>query len=361
MVFRDFSRIWARPGHFTSALAKGTKTTTWIWNLHAEAHDFDGHRTSGIINTKVFSSRNAHIALVFLWLGGMHFHGAYLSNYNTWLMNPKHCLPSAHSVWSLIGQDILNSDLGKYFHGEYITSGLFNIWRAEGLISVLSLKYGASVSVLSTLSALLGSYFHMHIVYASAHFDRKFKSLATHHCVILLGLGSISWSGHFIHIALPINKCLDSGITPLIIPWPEDLLFRGAQQIIFPEFGTLSIVDFSIFLLKGISITGSLLNPATGSIFLGLIGVHHFLYWIGLFPPIMYLPIGPSNHLELSTSLLFSGTLSMVFGHHVYAMPIYPYLASDYGTVFSLFCHHINMASFNNNRWWCSHIGLYNT
>jgi photosystem I P700 chlorophyll a apoprotein A1 len=32
---------WAQPGHFSRTLAKGPKTTTWIWNLHADAHDFD--------------------------------------------------------------------------------------------------------------------------------------------------------------------------------------------------------------------------------------------------------------------------------------------------------------------------------
>lgn len=32
---------WATPGHFSRTLAKGPKTTTWIWNLHADAHDFD--------------------------------------------------------------------------------------------------------------------------------------------------------------------------------------------------------------------------------------------------------------------------------------------------------------------------------
>ena len=26
---------WAQPGHFSRTLAKGPKTTTWIWNLHA--------------------------------------------------------------------------------------------------------------------------------------------------------------------------------------------------------------------------------------------------------------------------------------------------------------------------------------
>ena len=37
---------WAKPGHFSRTLAKGPKTTTWIWNLHADAHDFDSHTNS---------------------------------------------------------------------------------------------------------------------------------------------------------------------------------------------------------------------------------------------------------------------------------------------------------------------------
>jgi hypothetical protein len=37
---------WAQPGHFSRTLAKGPKTTTWIWNLHADAHDFDSQTSS---------------------------------------------------------------------------------------------------------------------------------------------------------------------------------------------------------------------------------------------------------------------------------------------------------------------------
>ena len=48
---------WAQPGHFSRTLAKGPKTTTWIWNLHADAHDFDS-QTSSLedISRKVFSA-----------------------------------------------------------------------------------------------------------------------------------------------------------------------------------------------------------------------------------------------------------------------------------------------------------------
>ena len=36
---------WSKPGHFSRTLSKGPATTTWIWNLHADAHDFDSHTT----------------------------------------------------------------------------------------------------------------------------------------------------------------------------------------------------------------------------------------------------------------------------------------------------------------------------
>ena len=32
--------LWAKPGHFSRALSKGPSTTTFVWNLHADAHDF---------------------------------------------------------------------------------------------------------------------------------------------------------------------------------------------------------------------------------------------------------------------------------------------------------------------------------
>ena len=47
---------WSQPGHFDRTLARGPKTTTWIWNLHALAHDFDTH-TSDLedVSRKIFA------------------------------------------------------------------------------------------------------------------------------------------------------------------------------------------------------------------------------------------------------------------------------------------------------------------
>jgi len=77
MLFRYINtRIWSKAGHFNKALSKGPKTTTWIWNLHSNAHDFELHiqqSSMAVITRKVFSSNLAHLSLVFFWISGMLF------------------------------------------------------------------------------------------------------------------------------------------------------------------------------------------------------------------------------------------------------------------------------------------------
>ena len=102
---------WAKPGHFSRTLAKGPKTTTWIWNLHADAHDFDV-QTSSLedISRKIFSAHFGQLAIILLWISGMFFHGARFSNYSAWLTSPLLVKPSAQVVWPIVGQEILNGD-----------------------------------------------------------------------------------------------------------------------------------------------------------------------------------------------------------------------------------------------------------
>ena len=90
--------LWSKIGYFCYSLSKGDKTTTWIWNIHADAHDFDIHQNPKTVTAKIFASNISHLSLVFFWLSGMHFHGAYFSNLNSWQLNPNHCLPSAHTI-----------------------------------------------------------------------------------------------------------------------------------------------------------------------------------------------------------------------------------------------------------------------
>jgi photosystem I P700 chlorophyll a apoprotein A1 len=43
---------------------------------------------------------------------------------------------------------------------------------------------------------------------------------------------------------------------------------------------------------------------------------------------------------QLAINLALFGSLSIVVAHHMYSMPPYPYLATDYATQLSLFTHH---------------------
>ena len=126
---------WAKPGHFSRTLAKGPKTTTWIWNLHADAHDFDSQTNSlEEVSRKIFSAHFGQLAVIFLWLSGMHFHGAYFSNYLAWLNNPTSIKPSAQVVWPIVGQEILNADVGGNFQGVQITQAFSNYGERKGLL-----------------------------------------------------------------------------------------------------------------------------------------------------------------------------------------------------------------------------------
>ena len=81
------NRVWSKAGDFNKAFSKGPQTTTWIWNLHSDAHDFHIQQSFRPMNIarKVFASNLAHLSIVFFWITGMHFHGAYFSNYDIWL------------------------------------------------------------------------------------------------------------------------------------------------------------------------------------------------------------------------------------------------------------------------------------
>jgi len=103
---------WGKPGHFSRTLAKGPSTTTWVWDLHADAHDFDSHTTDlEDISRKVFSAHFGQLGVIFIWLSGMYFHGARFSNYEAWLSDPTHIKPSAQVVWPIVGQKFLTETL----------------------------------------------------------------------------------------------------------------------------------------------------------------------------------------------------------------------------------------------------------
>ncbi|WP_448605061.1 photosystem I core protein PsaA [Thermoleptolyngbya sp.] len=373
--------LWAKPGHFDRTLAKGPKTTTWIWNLHADAHDFDSH-TSDLedISRKIFSAHFGHLAVIFIWLSGMYFHGAKFSNYEAWLTNPTGIKPSAQVVWPIVGQEILNADVGGGFQGIQITSGLFQLWRASGFTNSFQLYCTAIGALVMAGLMLFAGWFHYHKAAPKLEWFQNVESMMNHHLAGLLGLGSLGWAGHQIHVSLPINQLLDSGVAVKDIPLPHEFILNSSLMAdLYPSFSkgltpffTLNWGEYADFL----TFKGGL-NPVTGGLWLSDTAHHHLAiavlfiiaghmyrtnWGIGhSMKEILEAHKGPftgeghkglyeilttSWHAQLAINLAMMGSLSIIVAQHMYAMPPYPYLATDYPTQLSLFTHHMWIGGF---------------
>jgi photosystem I P700 chlorophyll a apoprotein A1 len=375
---------WGKPGHFDRTLAKGPKTTTWIWNLHANAHDFDSH-TSDLedVSRKIFSAHFGHLAVVFVWLSGMYFHGAKFSNYEAWLGDPIGIKPSAQVVWPIVGQEILNADVGGGFHGIQITSGLFQMWRAAGITNSYQLYCTAIGGLVMAGLMLFAGWFHYHKAAPKLEWFQNVESMLNHHLAGLFGLGSLGWAGHQIHIGNPINELLDKGVPIDKIPLPHEFLTNTQLMAdIYPSFSkglapffTLNWGEYADFL----TFKGGL-NPLTGGLWLTDTAHHHLAIAVMFIvaghmyrtnwgighsikeileangpDPFMITGTGHKGmfevltrswHAQLAVNLAIGGSVTIIVAQHMYAMPPYPYLATDYATVLSLFTHHMWIGGF---------------
>lgn len=385
---------WSKPGHFDRTLAKGPKTTTWIWNLHANAHDFDSH-TSDLedVSRKIFSAHFGHLAVIFVWLSGAYFHGAKFSNYEAWLTNPTAIKPSAQVVWPIFGQEILNADVGGGFHGIQITSGLFQLWRANGITNSYQLYCTAIGALVMAALMLFAGWFHYHVRAPKLEWFQNVESMMNHHLAVLLGCGCLGYAGQQIHVSLPINACMDAidAGAPLTvggkliktvadIPLPHEwILTPGLMADIYPSFAkgltpffTLNWGAYTDFL----TFKGGL-NPTTGGLWLTDTAHHHLALAVlfivaghmyrtnwgighsmkeilenhkgpftGEGHKGLYEILTTSWHAQLAINLALMGSLSIIVAQHMYAMPPYPYIATDYPTQLSIFTHHMWIGGF---------------
>eukprot|EP00985_Skeletonema_marinoi_P033624 scaffold41752_cov5701-Skeletonema_marinoi.AAC.5 len=311
---------WAQPGHFSRTLAKGPKTTTWIWNLHADAHDFDS-QTSSLEEVS----------------------------------HPIGIKQSSQVVWPIVGQEILNADVGGNFQGIQTTSGWFQMWRAEGITSEVELYWIAIGGLAMSAIMLFAGWFHYHKAAPKLEWFQNAESMMNHHLA-------------------------DAGVSPQEIPLPHEFLInRDLMAQLYPSFGKGLAPffggnwgEYSDFL----TFKGGL-NPVTGGLWLSDIAHHHLALAV-LFiiaghmyrtnwgighnmKEILEAHKGPftgeghkglyeilttSWHAQLAINLAMMGSLSIIVAHHMYAMPPYPYLATDYATQLSLFTHHMWIGGF---------------
>ena len=167
MYFRFINiHLPSNVGHASLNIAKSCLSTTWIWNIHASTHcvsSFMPPTTHDHPTSKVLSSHSCHLSLTPSWLSRMMYHGAYYSNYHTWLKDSPLTLPSSHLVWSLIGQESVNTishhaitpSCDSFYTGIQITTGLFHLWHSTDIYSTLHLQHTCMTSFITTITYTL--------------------------------------------------------------------------------------------------------------------------------------------------------------------------------------------------------------
>ncbi|KAK8636185.1 hypothetical protein V6N13_004891 [Hibiscus sabdariffa] len=246
----------------------------------------------------------------------MYFHGARFSNYEAWLSDPTHIGPSAQVVWPIVGQEILNGDVGGGFRGIQITSGFFQIWRASGITSELQL-YCTAIGALVFAALML------------------FAGWATRAWVPFLGGASILLREQPHFFTLNWSK------------YAEFLTFRGGLD---PVTAGLWLTDIAhhhlaIAILFLIAVHMYRTNWGIGNSLKDILEAHKGPF-TGQGHKGLYEILTTSWHAQLSLNLAMLGSLTIVVAHHMYSMPPYPYLATDYGTQLSLFTHHMWIGGF---------------
>ena len=188
---------------------------------------------------------------------------------------------------------------------------------------------------------------------------KNLLTLATHQTGKLLGIASLGWAGHLVHVALPGSRGIRIGWLQLLtfLPSPHGLLplLTGNWQLYaeHPDrlphvFGRLDSATGSAIL----TFTGTY-SPRSGSLWLSDVAHHHLAVGIVALLvthllSVAELPRNPiaSIHFDLAVSLAALGTASSFAANHLGAFTPYAFLANDLVAQAALYTHHQYIAGF---------------
>ena len=293
--------------------------------------------------------------------------GARFSNYTAWIASPVSVKPVAQIVSSgaaLMVQELINGDGGASSGGIRITSGLFHVWRSVGITGQASLFVTAIGCLVLSAVFLVAGWYHHHLAVPSTGWFNDVDAVLHHHVSAIVGLGCLSWAGHLIHVAVPVDAALRLGVDPeaAALDW---LSLAPASSIGSAGYGAVHLFGLEWWELTSVLTAFGGTNPTTGSLWLTDVAHHHLaLGVVALVAGHMYktqFQIGTtfsgilrshhttfmsSWHAQLAINLGTLGTGSLLLAHLALALPTYAYLAMDWSTELSLFTHHAWIGGF---------------
>jgi photosystem I P700 chlorophyll a apoprotein A2 len=373
---------------FSQALAQDPATRR-IWYGIATAHDLEAHdgMTEENLYQKIFASHFGHLAVIFLWTAGNLFHVAWQGNFEKWVTNPLKIKPIAHAIWDPhFGESALKafSKVNSY-PANIAFSGVYQWWYTIGFRTNQELYQGSIGLLLLSSVLLFAGWLHLQPKFRpSLSWFKNNESRLNHHLSGLLGVSSLAWTGHIVHVALPASRGVHIGWDNFLTtpPHPAGLApFFSGNWTAYAEnpdtashiYGTTEGAGTAILTFLG----G--FHPQTQSLWLSDIA-HHQLAIAVIFiiaghmyrtnfgighnmkeildahrPPGgrlgaghvgLFETITNSLHMQLGLALASLGVATSLTAQHMYALTPYAFLAKDFTTEAALYTHHQYIAGF---------------
>ena len=373
---------------FSQALAQDPATRR-IWYGIATAHDLEAHdgMTEENLYQKIFASHFGHLAIIFLWTAGNLFHVAWQGNFEKWVQNPLKVRPIAHSIWDPhFGESALKAfSKGNTYPVNIAFSGVYQWWYTIGFRTNQEL-FKASIGLLALAFTLLfAAWLHLQPKFRpSLSWFKNNESRLNHHLSGLLGVSSLAWTGHIVHVAIPASRGKHVGWDNFLTtpPHPAGLTpFFNGNWTVYAEnpdsikhvYGTSEGAGTAILTFLG----G--FHPQSQSLWLTDIA-HHQLAIAVVFiiaghmyrtnfgighnmkeildahrPPGgrlgaghvgLFETITNSLHMQLGLALASLGVATSLTAQHMYALTPYAFLSKDFTTEAALYVHHQYIAGF---------------
>jgi photosystem I P700 chlorophyll a apoprotein A2 len=374
---------------FSQSLANDP-TTRRIWFGIATAHDFETHdrMTEDLLYQKIFASHFGQLAIIFLWTSGNLFHVAWQGNFETWVKDPLHIRPIAHSIWDPhFGQPAVEAFTRGGATGpvNICYSGVYQWWYTVGMRTNLDLYIGSVFLMLTAAVLLFAGWLHLQPKFKpSLSWFKNAESRLNHHLSGLFGVSSLAWTGHLVHVAIPESRGQhvrwDNFLTTLPHPAGLGPFFSGNWSVYAQNPDSMNHI-FGTSTGSGTAILTFLggFHPETQSLWLTDMAHHHLAIAVVFIvaghmyrtnfgighsikeildvhtPPAgglgsghvgLYDTLNNSLHMQLGLALASIGVITSLVAQHMYSLPAYAFMAQDFTTMAALYTHHQYIAGF---------------
>ena len=394
--------------------SNGRCVTSKYFQVLGNIHDIESYIDNTLsLNVQIFISHWGHLSIIILWITGNLFHIGWSGNYELWIRNPIATIPISHGIMDPhFGVSI--SDAYSCGNSDYTVvlsySGIYNWLYASGFVTVFQVyNFVISCELLAVFSISLAKihlinledillwtrwysfrmigltinleleimqeYLHMKLALdiTICHFEWPLQLFVSYfdlsglrlnyHVGILIGFLSIAWSGHLVHVAIPIWRGYNIAMTNTIYTnWHTNLKqfytanwieysFDIDNQAILTFIGGLKLNSVSLYPtdITHHHLAIGILSVWARHLYLSLyrgIGVHiRDILFVNGNSGSMITSLGKSVHIQLSLALAGISVITSLVAQHIYSLTPYLYLSYDYMILVALYVHHSWIAS----------------